>query len=293
MKKGFTLIELTIVMIILGLLLGAVFKGRDIIRSVEIKRFYNNFIKRWEFIYLNFLDRTGRVLGAPLVVSEGSSDFYNLMDYTGADVTGGSDNDIVFRSPKRFKTMNPNAEDSENGWIANQLIMAGIDFPEPVRGYPNVYDVSASKLGKTVVIITFGSDPLASGENLNIGKYGTSNNGTSPVNDGTVASTSATSENHSGHDNQRGNFMLIINLPYDVAVQIDKIIDGKANGKDGKFICVGAYPNSVLLSDTENFNNVIDANFKGLGDTVDCGGPSNWGDGNTKKYVTALYKLGV
>ena len=36
--EGFTLIELSIVLIIIGLLLGAIVKGKDLIRSAELKK---------------------------------------------------------------------------------------------------------------------------------------------------------------------------------------------------------------------------------------------------------------
>ena len=293
-RKGFSLIELSVVLIIIGLLLAAVMKGKDLIKNAEIKKFYNNFIKQWELAYTTFYDRTGKVLGAPLVISDGSN-YFDYLEYVGADVTGGTNNDIVFRDPRRFKMMNTRAVSNSNGWLANQLIAAGIEIPSPVRGYPNIYDLSASELGKTTIIVTFGSDAIANGESLTISKFATSNNGTSGTNDGNIITTSATDENHTGQDDAKGNFMLIINLPFDIAVQIDKIIDGKADGQNGNFVCVKAYQNPLTLTNTGvgTFSNVIDTNYTGLNDSVDCGGPFHWGNGNTGKYVTALYKLGI
>jgi len=40
-QKGFTLIEIAIVMVIIGLLLGGVLKGQEIIRNAQIKNVEN------------------------------------------------------------------------------------------------------------------------------------------------------------------------------------------------------------------------------------------------------------
>lgn len=62
-NKGFTLIEMAIVLIIIGIIIGAVVKGKDIIRSAEQKKVYSKFFSEWRIAYLNFYDRTGKILG--------------------------------------------------------------------------------------------------------------------------------------------------------------------------------------------------------------------------------------
>ncbi|MEA3297742.1 MAG: prepilin-type N-terminal cleavage/methylation domain-containing protein [candidate division Zixibacteria bacterium] len=62
-EKGFTLVEIAIVLIIIGLILGATVKGGDLIQSAKQKKFYNKFVKQWELTVLNYYDRTGGVLG--------------------------------------------------------------------------------------------------------------------------------------------------------------------------------------------------------------------------------------
>jgi len=63
MKKGFTLIELSIVLIIIGLIIGGVMKGRDLINSASQKKIYNTWIKQWQVQVNAYQDRTGAVLG--------------------------------------------------------------------------------------------------------------------------------------------------------------------------------------------------------------------------------------
>ncbi len=62
-EQGFTLIELAIVLVIIGLILGSVLKGKDLINSAKQKQFYNAFIKTWELSILSYYDRTGYLLG--------------------------------------------------------------------------------------------------------------------------------------------------------------------------------------------------------------------------------------
>lgn len=61
-NKGFTLIEMAIVLVIIGLILGAVIKGKDLIQGAKQKQFYSKAIKGWELSVLNYYDRTGNLL---------------------------------------------------------------------------------------------------------------------------------------------------------------------------------------------------------------------------------------
>ncbi|AEH45744.1 methylation site [Thermodesulfatator indicus DSM 15286] len=42
-KKGFTLVELAIVLVIIGIILGGILKGQEIIKNAKIKRLYNDY----------------------------------------------------------------------------------------------------------------------------------------------------------------------------------------------------------------------------------------------------------
>lgn len=62
-EKGFTLIEMAIVLIIIGIIIGAVVKGKDVMKSAEQKRLYSTFVREWQTVYNNYYDRTGWILG--------------------------------------------------------------------------------------------------------------------------------------------------------------------------------------------------------------------------------------
>ena len=62
-NRGFTLIELAIVLVIIGLILGSVLKGKDLINSAKRKQFHNAFVKTWELSIISYYDQTGYLLG--------------------------------------------------------------------------------------------------------------------------------------------------------------------------------------------------------------------------------------
>lgn len=62
-NSGFTLIEMAIVLIIIGIIIGAVVKGKDLIRSAEQKRLYTTWTREWQVTFNNYYDRTGWILG--------------------------------------------------------------------------------------------------------------------------------------------------------------------------------------------------------------------------------------
>ena len=60
--KGFTLVELAIVLIIIGIILGAVLKGQELINNAKMKRAYNQYREIMAAVYTYF-DRYGKFPG--------------------------------------------------------------------------------------------------------------------------------------------------------------------------------------------------------------------------------------
>ena len=259
-RKGFSLIELSVVLIIIGLLMAAIMKGRDLIRSAEMKKFYNNFVKAWELVYSQYYDRTGIPLGGPLYVNDTSTNkTVKLVDFVGANYTLNG-TDFVFRDGD---TIEQRAKD------------VGLELPNTGLDKSYKYRVTFTDAPYSTVWITFGSDPVRDADNLRVCKGDNCNN---------WAWVNGTGDN-------RGNFMIMVNVPYDVAAQIDRIIDGRADGKSGNVICVANYENTVNPN-TINSTVVDNSTVTDLGETVNCKGSLHWGN-KDKPYVTLMYKLGI
>jgi len=77
-ERGFTLIELAIVIVIIGILLGAVLKGQDLIQNARMKKLTTE-VRKWEVALWTCNDRLGRF--------PGDSDNDGLID---SDPTGDS-----------------------------------------------------------------------------------------------------------------------------------------------------------------------------------------------------------
>jgi prepilin-type N-terminal cleavage/methylation domain-containing protein len=94
-QKGFTLVELAIVMVIIGLLIGAVLKGQAMIEDARMKRVMND-INGISAAYFTYLDRYGSIPGDdanasgrwPGVVADGNGD--GIIDGTEATPDGES-----------------------------------------------------------------------------------------------------------------------------------------------------------------------------------------------------------
>lgn len=74
--QGFTIVELAVVLVIIGVILGAVMIGRDAQRNAEYLRIRQTFINQWAVAYNTYVQRTGVPfgddLGAPRLMVNGA-----------------------------------------------------------------------------------------------------------------------------------------------------------------------------------------------------------------------------
>ena len=61
-QAGFTLVEMAIVLVVIGLILGAVLKGQELINNAKMKRFYNLYRETLAAVY-TYYDKYGKYPG--------------------------------------------------------------------------------------------------------------------------------------------------------------------------------------------------------------------------------------
>jgi prepilin-type N-terminal cleavage/methylation domain-containing protein len=62
-SRGFTLVEMAVVLVIIGLILGAVSIGKDVQRNAEYTKVKQKFIDQWAVAYNAYVQRTGSPVG--------------------------------------------------------------------------------------------------------------------------------------------------------------------------------------------------------------------------------------
>ena len=62
-QQGFTLIEMAIVLVIIGVILGAVSVGKDLQRDAENQKIFQKFVGSWKQVYDQYYNKVGVVIG--------------------------------------------------------------------------------------------------------------------------------------------------------------------------------------------------------------------------------------
>lgn len=210
--RGFTLIEMAIVLVIIGIILAGVMKGRDIVRGAQVKQYSQQFAQKWGTIAQTYYDKTGQQL------NDGNGN-----GGTGADADGWMDGlTTTGARPARIKGV---------------LEAVGID----------VCSIVKSKIPGVVVTATGAVNPVT-GAMCKGGTGGTTDvmNPWQAQVDGEYAGATVTTIELvglrltiSGRTLDR-NVVVIYNVPTDVAQGIDTAVDGKNDGTAGSCIGLGA-----------------------------------------------------
>ncbi|MBI5098621.1 MAG: prepilin-type N-terminal cleavage/methylation domain-containing protein [Nitrospirae bacterium] len=91
-QKGFTLVELAIVMVIIGLLIGAVLKGQAMIDDAKQKRMFND-LQGISAAYFTYFDRYGAVPGD----DPNTNARWGIADGTGTGFIAGAEATIAWQ----------------------------------------------------------------------------------------------------------------------------------------------------------------------------------------------------
>jgi prepilin-type N-terminal cleavage/methylation domain-containing protein len=99
MKKGFTLIELSIVLVIISIVIGAIIGSRDLIESAKLNGIISDF-KKYESAYFDFKEKYGAIPGD----MPDASDVFTVPDANCPSIyNGNGDNNFTLLPPDELE----------------------------------------------------------------------------------------------------------------------------------------------------------------------------------------------
>lgn len=89
-QVGFTLVEMAVVLVIIGVILSAVMIGRDAQRNAEYLRIRQTFVNQWAVAYNSYAQRTGVPVGDNIAAPRLMVNGINYAGSLGGDLTGNA-----------------------------------------------------------------------------------------------------------------------------------------------------------------------------------------------------------
>jgi len=262
-QSGFTLIELTLVLAVIGLIIGAIAIGKDVQRNAEYTKISNKFLGQWKMAYDQYYQRTGTVVGdcqqAPTYMVNGSE---TSIGNTNACVRPGAQ--AVAGIPGAFTGTGLKVCEGA-GYAAGQT--GGGDVGLAVQGLRTLMTRHGVRM------------PPGRGEaHEDRYVYQDTNGNTTEV-------QVCFQWNPAGTASGAGNVMVVRGLTPDLARYIDQIIDGKPDSREGRFRIQGRAPQTVAAQANApgtawEANNTIASNIGGnaqSGNDATAIGPANPG----------------
>jgi prepilin-type N-terminal cleavage/methylation domain-containing protein len=158
-QKGFTLVEIAIVLVIIGLLLGGVLKGQELINSAKVKNLANDFRTIPVFIY-GYQDKFKRLPGDDPNVASRFGTNGTLATYTGQtpgsgviegswNLTDVTSENVLFWQHVRLAGLASGSTDFTSPATASlpsnaEGGMIGIQMTAPIKGLSGTYYVCSS-----------------------------------------------------------------------------------------------------------------------------------------------------
>ena len=211
-QAGFTLVEMSVVLLVIGLILGAVSIGKDLQRDAEYIKIKQKFIDPWAAAYNSYFMRAGVVLGdsqvAPNFMVNGAAYAAGTSGATGT-MTGAAATASVPICDST--TAQPGTTATPVGTLYDEMDKHGVRMPPGrTEGKESRYVYLDSNGNPQEIQVCF-------------------------------------QWNKPGVLTNSGNVMVISGLTPDLARALDQMIDGKADAHEGMFRQLGILTGSGVL----------------------------------------------
>ena len=259
-QAGFTLVEMSVVLLVIGLILGAVSVGKDLQRDAEYTKIKQKFVDQWASAYNGYFLRSGVVLGdsqtAPNVMVNGATYEPTTPGTSGAlgTMTGALEPAAICDSTTIPVGIASTVRATALGSLYNEMDRLGVRMP-PGR---------AEGKESRYVYLDSNGNPQEVQVCFQWNKPGTASNS--------------------------GNVMVISGLTPDLARTLDQMIDGKADAQEGMFRQAGVANGTIGgpgIEWTANNTNAISATGLATADAT----ATNRKDEDQVITVVAHYKM--
>ncbi|MDG6348489.1 prepilin-type N-terminal cleavage/methylation domain-containing protein [Luteimonas sp. 8-5] len=204
-QSGFTLVEMAVVLVIIGVILGAVMIGRDVQRNAEYTRIKQKFVDQWVVAYNTYGQRLGAPVGDSQVAPQLMVNGANFGSISGGDMTSATEPKAICGNPAPAATtgFTRGAETDAKFILRDLMLKAGISLP-PGRG---------EGLEDRYVYLDTNGNPQEIQVCFQWNKPGTTSGS--------------------------GNVMVLTGLTPDLARALDQAIDGAPDARNGAFRQMG------------------------------------------------------
>jgi len=131
-QRGFSLVEMAVVLVIIGLILGAVMIGRDAQRNAEYVKIRQTFVNQWAVAYNTYVQRTGAPVGddlqAPTLIVNGQ-DYRDRAQPTGGDLSNAKEPPMICHGGKPPETLR-DADGKPERDLRTLMLQAGVELPQ-------------------------------------------------------------------------------------------------------------------------------------------------------------------
>ncbi len=261
-QGGFTLVEMAVVLVIIGVIIGAVMIGRDVQRNAEYTRIKQKFVDQWVVTYNSYHQRYGAPIGdnqsAPQLMVNG----INYTGFSGSsnDMSGASEPALICSGSGALPAERSTQQSGVDFDLRNLVRKAGISLP-PGRGEgkEDRYAYLDTNGNPQEIRICFGWNKP-----------------------GTLWGS--------------GNAMYITGLTPDLARALDQMIDGKPDASNGAFRQVGITQRTATADSGVTTANAIGAEWGGnntgsAASTVTDGSYGTASDDDQVMTLVASYKM--